>query len=120
MEIPLQVTFRNIPRSEALESRIRAKAARLEVFHPHITGCRVTVEEMDRHRQQGKQFRIRVNTRVPGHEVVVDREHDENVYVALRDAFDAAARQLEELIRLQRGDVKSHTRSPDDDLVRSS
>ncbi|HEY6024273.1 MAG TPA: cold shock domain-containing protein, partial [Pseudolabrys sp.] len=46
--------------------------------------------------------------RVPGHEVVVDRDHDEDIYVALRDAFNAAARQLEEVARTQRGDVKTH------------
>ena len=61
MQIPLHITFRNLPRSESVEARIREKAARLEEFHPRITGCHVTVEELDRHRRQGKQVRIRLS-----------------------------------------------------------
>jgi ribosomal subunit interface protein len=108
MQIPVQITFRNFPRSEAVEARIRAKAVKLEEFHPRITSCHVAVEELDRHRQQGRQFTVRLDIRVPGHEVVVDRDHHEDIFVALRDAFDAAARQLEELARTQRGEVKAH------------
>ena len=108
MQLPLQITFRNFPQSEAVEARIRAKAAKLEEFHPHIMSCHIVVEEVDRHRHQGKQFSVRLDLRVPGHEVVVDRDHDEDIYVALRDAFNAAGRQLEEVARTQRGDVKTH------------
>lgn len=108
MQIPLQITFRNLPRSEPLEARIREKADRLEEFHPRITGCHVTVEELDRHRHQGKQFSVRLAIHVPEHEIVVDRDHHEDVYIAVRDAFDAAARQLEDVVRIQRGDVKTH------------
>ena len=49
-----------------------------------------------------------VEARVPGHEVLVNRDHHEDVFVAVRDAFDAAARKLEDIARLQRGDVKTH------------
>lgn len=108
MQTPLQITFHGAPRSEALEARIREKAARLEKFYPRITSCRVAVEERDRHRHQGKEFRIRLDVRVPEHEIVVNRDHHEDVYVALRDAFHAAARQLEDVAREQRGDVKFH------------
>lgn len=108
MQIPVQITFRNFPASEAVEARIRAKAAKLEAFHPHITSCHIALEELDHHRQQGRQFTVRLDIRVPGHEVVVDRDHHEDIYVALRDAFDAAARQLEELARTQHGKVKAH------------
>jgi len=108
MQTPLQITFRNFPRSDAVEARIRGKAAKLEGFHPRIMSCHVAVEELDRHRHQGKQFTVRLNIRVPGHEVVIDRDHDEDIYVALRDAFNAAGRKLEELTRTQRGEVKAH------------
>lgn len=106
--MPLQVTFRDMPRSEALEARIREKAAKLESFHPRITSCRVTVEERHRHKQQGKQFNVRLDLRVPEHEIVVNRDHDADVFIALRDAFDAAARRLEDALRIQRGDTKHH------------
>ena len=108
MQLPLQITFRHCARSEALESRIRAKAAKLEEFHSRISRCHVVVEELDRHRHQGKQFTVRLDIRVPGHELVVDRDHHEDVYVALRDAFDAAGRKLAELAHAQRGETKLH------------
>ncbi|MGP1677924.1 MAG: HPF/RaiA family ribosome-associated protein [Burkholderiales bacterium] len=108
MQLPLQITFRNFPPSEAVEARIRAKAAKLEEFHPRITSCHVVVEELDRHRHQGRQFTVRVDLRVPGHELVVDRDHHEDVYVALRDAFNAAGRKLQDAARTQRREVKAH------------
>jgi len=110
MQTPLKIAFREMPRSDVLEARIRDKAAKLEEFYPRINSCRVVVEERERHRRQGKQFSVKLDIRVPGHEVIVDRDHDEDVYVALRDAFDAAKRKLEDVARLQRGDVK--TRRP--------
>lgn len=108
MQVPLQLTYRNMARSDALDARIREKAAGLEEFHTHVTSCRVVVEERHRHHQQGRQFTVSIELRVPGHELVVNRDHHEDVYVAVRDAFDAAARQLEDVARLQRGDVKAH------------
>ena len=108
MQIPLQITYHGIPRSDALDARIRDKAAKLEEFYPRISRCRIVVEERDRHHHQGRQFTVSIDLRVPGHEVFVGRDHHEDVYVAVRDAFDAAARQLEDVARLQRGDVKAH------------
>jgi ribosomal subunit interface protein len=108
MQVPLQIAIRNVARSEALEAHIREKVAKLEEFHTHITSCRVSVEQMDKHHHQGRQFQVTVDVRVPGKEVVVNRDHHEDVYVALRDAFDSVKRQLEETVRLQRGAVKAH------------
>lgn len=108
MQIPLQVTYRGIERSDALDARIRDKTAKLEEFHSHVTSCHVVVEERHRHHRQGKQFTVSIDLRLPGHEVVLNRDHHEDVYVAVRDAFDAAGRKLEDLARLQRGDVKTH------------
>ncbi len=97
MQIPLQITVRHISPSDALEARIRDQAAKLEEFHPNLTSCRVTVEEVSRHQQQGRQFQVRIEAHVPGHEIAATRDHHEDVYVALRDAFDAAKRQLQEI-----------------------
>ena len=95
--------------SEALEARIRQRAAKLDLFHPNVTGCHVAVEEQRRHHQQGRWFNVRVAVGVPGHEVVVNRDHDEDPYVALNDAFDAVSRRLEDIARKHRGEVKAHT-----------
>jgi len=108
MQVPLQVTFRQIQQSAPLEAAIRESAARLDVVGADITSCRVVVEERARHRSNGREFNVRVDLRVPGRELVVNRAHHEDAYVAVRDAFDDARRQLEEALRIQRGDVKSH------------
>ena len=108
MQIPLQITIRDIAHSEALDTHIRDKAGKLDGFFKHITSCRVVVEMPHKHKTQGKQFNVRIDIGVPGSEIVVNRDHAEDVYVALRDAFDAAKRQLEDYARKIRGDVKKH------------
>ncbi len=108
MQTPLQITMRDIPRSEALEDHIREKAAKLEMLYPHIMGCKVMVEVPHKHKHQGRLFNVRVDITVPGGELVVNREPANDVYVALRDAFDAAKRQIEDYGRRQRGDTKTH------------
>ena len=109
MQIPLRITVHNMSRSEALEARIREKVAELERFHPRITSCHVTLNEFRKHHRQGRQFEVQIDVRVPGHaEIVSNRHHHEDVYVALRDALASTTRQLEEVVREKRGDVKSH------------
>ena len=109
MEKSLQITFRNLDRSEALEAAVRDHAQKLERFHDGIIGCRVVLEELHRHHRQGNHYHVRVDVTVHGAELVANREPDENhgytdVYVAVRDAFEAMRRQLEDLTgRDQRG-----------------
>jgi ribosomal subunit interface protein len=107
MQVPLQITVRNMQHSDALEAHIRDRVGKLAEFHPRITSCRVTVEESARHHHKGRLFQVRVDVRVPQHEIVATRDQREDVYVALRDAFDATRRQLEDVAREQRGDVKT-------------
>jgi ribosomal subunit interface protein len=104
----MQITIRDIDHSEALEAHIRDKAKKLDEFFNHIMSCRVVVEMPHKHHRQGKQFNVRIDIGVPGSEIVVNRDHAEDIYVALRDAFDAAKRQLEEYARKIRGDIKTH------------
>ena len=113
MQIPLQISFRNMDPSPAVEWRIRKKAAKLERFNDRIIGCSVVVEAPHRHHHKGKLYSVRVDVSVPGKEVVVDRakpvDHaNEDIYVAIRDAFNAAVRRLEDQARKMRGNVKSH------------
>lgn len=96
MQTPLQITFRDVPHSDALEAHIREKAAKLESFFSPIMGCHVTVELPHKHKHQGRNFVVHVDLRVPGAELVVNHHRNEDAYVALRDAFDAAKRQLED------------------------
>ncbi len=108
MKIPLQITVRNLSLSEAAEKDIREKAAGLDSLYDKITGCRVVVEAPHRHHHKGVLYDVRIDLTVPGKEFVIRREADEDLYVAIRDAFDAARRSLEEFSRRQRGDVKTH------------
>lgn len=108
MQRPLQVVFRDMPSSEAVETHIREKAEKLQSFYPHIIGCKATVEIVGKHKHQGQLFNVRLDISVPGNELVVNRDRHEDIYVSLRDAFDAAKRQLEEYGRRQRGEIKSH------------
>ena len=108
MQIPLQITIRDVEHSEALETHIRGKVEKLEEFFKSIISCRVVVEMPHKHHHQGKQFNVRLDIGVPGSEIVVNRDHAEDIYVALRDAFDAAKRQLEDYARKIRGDIKTH------------
>ncbi|MDR2240454.1 MAG: ribosome-associated translation inhibitor RaiA [Zoogloeaceae bacterium] len=106
MQRAVQITFKDFPHSDAVETHIREKVAKLETFYPHIIGCHVTVELPHRHHQQGKLHNVRIDMKVPGGVIAVNRDQHEDLYVALRDAFDAAKRQVEEHGQRQRGDVK--------------
>ena len=113
MQRPLEIRFRQMDSSPAIEDRIREKAAELERFSGRITGCRVTVEKDHHHHLKGNLFRVRVEVDAPGRELAVTqsgpRDHaHEDVYVAIRDAFNAAVRRLEDHVRKRRGKVKAH------------
>ncbi|MBN9459832.1 MAG: ribosome-associated translation inhibitor RaiA [Burkholderiales bacterium] len=106
MRTPLQINFRGMETSPALETLIRDKAIKLEQFHPNVTACRVVVDKPHQHKQQGKHFIVSIDLTVPGSNIVANHAHHEDVNVALRDAFFAARRQLEEHAMRMRGDGK--------------
>ncbi len=112
MELPLQVTLRDISPSAAVEDYIRERAAKLDAFYDRIMSCRVVVEAPVRHHRKGGPFKVRIDLTVPGDELVVNRQADEDLYVAIREAFDAARRRLEDYARRQRGSVKAHEGPP--------
>ena len=108
MQIPLQISLHGIEHSNALYDAIREKADKLERYYGRVMSCRVVLELAGRHKRRGKQFAVRIDLKVPGGEIAVTREHDQELQIALRDAFDAARRRLEDYARGQRGDVKQH------------
>lgn len=100
MSVPLQITFRDIPHSAAVEAKIRQRAERLTSRTNRITGCHVVLEAPHRHHKKGFGFNVRIELSVPGEHIVVGRDHTggpthADMYVAIRDAFDAATRRLE-------------------------
>jgi cold shock CspA family protein len=114
MRIPLQLTFRNMDHSDAVEADVRKYVDKLEELFPNtIMGCRVVVESRHRHHQQGNLFHTRLDITVPGQELVVSRdpgEHHahEEMHVVVRDAFAAARRKLEQYSQKIRRKVKTH------------
>jgi cold shock CspA family protein len=117
MQLPLQIAFRNMDHSAAIEAIVREKAAKLDSFSDHIMGCRVVVELAGKHHEHGNLYEVRIDLTVPGEEIVVTREPSEHtaykdIQVALRDAFDSARRRLEDYVRRRRGDVKAHEAIP--------
>jgi ribosomal subunit interface protein len=108
MQLPVQITFRDIARSEAVETAIQERVDRLDHFADHIISCRVMVGMIEKHKHQGKLFNIRVDLKLPGSEIVVNRDKAEDIYVAIRDAFDAAKRKLEAHVQRMRGEVQQH------------
>lgn len=102
MQRPLQIVFHQLDPWPGAEAVLRERAQRMERFYPSIMSCRVVVEETQKHHQLGRPVAVRVEVRVPGHELSVNRQHDTDFKVAAREAFEAMTRQLEDLGRRQR------------------
>ena len=111
MQTPLEVTYRYCEPSEEIRSEIAAQVQRLEKFSPRITGCRVVVNGPQSRHRRGELFDVELRIAMPRHRnVVVDRNHNEApereyALVAIREAFDAASRQIEGIDRNMRGQV---------------
>lgn len=117
MILPLQITFHDVDKSEALETKIKEAASKLDQFHESIMSCRVVVEAPHRRHRTGTLYHLRIDVSVPGKELVVDREPGdrdthEDPYVVVRDAFDAMARKLKDYDRRRHGEVKMGLAAP--------
>ena len=113
MQTPFQITFHGLPHSPAVEGKVRAAVEKLGKHSVEIIGCRVVIEIPHRHHTAGNAFHVQVTLTVPGETLVADREPNQHtthkdLYVAIRDAFDAIERQLEEHQQRRHGQVKSH------------
>jgi cold shock CspA family protein len=112
MQRPLQITARDFALTPAIEAEVRRRAEALEHFYPRLTGCHVVLEGAVKHHRKGGPFKVRVDMRAPGRELSVTRQSDEDLALALREAFDAAVRVLEDYAREQRHAVKTHEAQP--------
>jgi cold shock CspA family protein len=123
MNVPLEISFRDVEKTEGLEDLVRAEAASLEAVNDHVSSCRVSVEMPQKHLKSGSPYRVRVDLTVPPkHEIVARREpgqgemHEELETVIL-DTFDDAKRQLRELNDRQEGGEKRHPKHETNALV---
>lgn len=118
MAVSLQLTYHNMDPSPAVEKAVREKADKLEQFSEQIMACHVTVDAPHKHHQKGKLYSVLVELHVPETEIVASRNPSgnhahEDVYVAIRDAFNSVRRQLKEYEQRRRGQVKTHEPPPE-------
>ena len=119
MQIPLKIAFEgDLTANDALRERIEREASKLEQFADRITACRVAVIGRSGHHHQGGLYQVRIHIVVPGRkDIVIDRNPSadhahEDAYVAVRDAFNAARRRLQEHERRFAGQIKAHGTPP--------
>lgn len=108
MILPLQITSRNLDLTDAIKANIQEKVDKLDKYCTTITSCRVVVEAIPKR----TLYNVHVDIKVPGTELVVKREPNADLYLAIRDSFDAAYRQLENYAQRHRKDVKHHEAVP--------
>jgi len=115
MQRPLQITFKGIDTSPALEVLIRQRVDHLETLYPRLTGCRVVVEIPYRASETAKvPIGVSVEADIPGRGPVIGkdeqdrREAKQDHTAALNNAFEAVERQLEKLADIQNDEVKPH------------
>lgn len=106
MKFPLQIAVRNSSISEAVEREIRRRTQKLGSFYDRIIKCRVMLEVPHRHQHKGIFNNVRIELTVPGKKILVKREKNTDIYIAIRDSFDAALRQLQTYVQRRRGKVK--------------
>ncbi len=109
VQTPPEIHFQDMDRSPAVEEAVRERALKLEKLFDGITSCHAYVHALQRNQRKGNHYEVRLEVRVPGTELAVsnrpgDRNAHEDVYVAVRDAFDAMERQLKRWKERVRGD----------------
>ncbi len=107
MAIPVQISYRDVRHSEALDQLITREAERLDKYYHHIIACRVVVEHA--HKRAGAPFHARIVVSVPGEDIFINREDGElepafrDPVLAVRGAFKKAKRRLQGYVRIRSG-----------------
>lgn len=118
MQVPIHIAFEHIGHSDALEAAVRKEAQRLERFYERITSVRVVLARPQHRHQKGDAYSVRIHVAVPGGKHIdITRDpaatgRHEDAHVTIRDAFDAAGRQLQDQARKLEGAVKAHALPP--------
>lgn len=109
MVTPVQITARDFKLTPSVDNLIRERAAHLTHFYPRINSCRVVLTFAQKHKNQGKLYNARIDVTVPRKEFAATKNYHEDLYVAIRQAFDAVEKQLAEHAEKRNGHVKTHT-----------
>ena len=105
---PVTVNYIGLPASDALTSKVMDNAQRLQKHFPDLRTCHVRLQLDHKHQNQGRPFAVTIDATLTDFELSVNRVHAEDVYVALRDAFDALRHQIDHTVSRRRGETKTH------------
>jgi cold shock CspA family protein len=114
MQVPIEITYRGVDKTEYIDNLIKRKAAKLEEICDYLISCHIAVRNPHRRRQLGNPYEVRLDLRVPPkHELLVKRKstgknNEEPLEVVIRRTFQAVQRELKKLVEKQRGEVKKH------------
>ena len=102
-----QVVFHNIDQSSAITEAVQKRISKLERYCDRIITGRVVLDSPHNNHHKGKVYSVGLEIHTPSKEVRVNQEqHDnhahEDLYVAIRDAFNAAERQLKSIDKKHR------------------
>lgn len=118
MQVPLEIDFRNVKRSDAVSEHIHEKADKLEQFSHHIISCHVTLEQTQPSESNHTFYRTNILVEVPGKELDASHDSDENLYVTIKEAFQKITRQVEDYKDMVTGHVKHHKIATQGTIVR--
>ncbi len=108
MQLPVNITYRGLDKSEKIDNLVFDYASRLEKFCDHINRCDVAIEQPNHAHQKGNPYRVRIDVTVkPRHELVAEQQQADNgshepLTKAIHDAFKTMERQLRHLVERQR------------------
>ncbi len=111
MQVPLQITFRDIEHSDAIEQHLRDETEKLNQFFSHdIISCHITIEQSQKRQHQGKLYNLHVTVNVPHREqpIVVNKKENENLYLAIRESYDVLRDQIKSFSDQMHGLSKNH------------
>ena len=117
MRVPVEITYRNVTKSDAIEKLIYEKVDKLNDFHDNIVSCRISIDQHKESKSSGNRYHVGIGVRVPpGKELVVRQKSAEEgsnefLRTVITEAFKTITRQLKKLKQKQRGIVKTRVNS---------
>ncbi|MBH8576544.1 HPF/RaiA family ribosome-associated protein [Nostocaceae cyanobacterium CENA369] len=119
MKVPPEITYRNVEKTDAIDTLVNEKIAKLEQVCSYISSCHIAIEKINDRPRSGSPYRVRIDITVPpGHELVGESNPTEDTQyeplnAVIRDAFNAARQQLVKLTQRQHESDKSVSREID-------
>jgi ribosome-associated translation inhibitor RaiA len=103
MAIEPEIHFHGLEKSEAVETRVREKVAKLQRHFTRMTSCRVVIDTPHRNTAKARMSRVKIEIGLPGRKpLIVTHEREggqalDDLSLTLRDGFQASTRALDEV-----------------------